>query len=68
MEQAGADRSPAEFHQAIIQAFIDTKYLPDQMETIAGATQSCQNFKKLVAAALENALYGSEEVAIVEAQ
>lgn len=68
MEQAGADKSPAEFHQAIIQAFIDAKYLPDQMETIAGATQSCQNFKKLVVAALENALYGSEEVAIVEAQ
>lgn len=41
---------------------------PDEMETVAGATQSSTRFKKLVTAALGNALYGLEETALVEMQ
>lgn len=40
----------------------------DEMETVAGATQSSTRFKKLVTAALGNALYGLEETALVEMQ
>lgn len=68
MEQAGSGTYPAQFYPAIIQSFIDARYLPDEMETVAGATQSSTHFKKLVTAALENALYGLEETALVEMQ
>ena len=68
MEQAGSGTYPAQFYPAIIQSFIDARYLPDEMETVAGATQSSTRFKKLVTAALGNALYGLEETALVEMQ
>lgn len=66
MAQAGIGTDPAQFYPAIIQSFIDARYLPDEMDAVAGATQSFNRFKKLVTAALENALYGLEETAVVE--
>ena len=66
MAQAGIGTDPAQFYPAIIQSFIDAKYLPDEMDAVAGATQSFNRFKELVTAALENALYGLEETAVVE--
>ena len=55
----------AVFYPAILEEFIDKQFLPDEMETVAGASRSTKNFKKLAAAALENALYGSQETAFV---
>lgn len=66
MQAAGSKTYPAQFYPAIIQEFIDKKYLPDDMDKIAGATNSTQNFKKLVAAALEKALNGDSATADVE--
>ena len=59
LEQARVPVRPLKFYPAIIQSFIDARYLPDEMETVAGATQSSTRFKKLVTAALENALYNN---------
>ena len=53
MAQAGIGTDPAQFYPAIIQSFIDAKYLPDEMDAVAGATQSFNRFKELVTAALE---------------
>lgn len=66
MQQSGAGTDPSQFYPQIIQEFIQKQYLPDEMETVAGATQSSQNFKKLVTAALEQALYGAEETVQLE--
>ena len=64
---ADAGPDPSAIYPAIIEEFIQKQYLPEEMETVAGASRSTSHFKKLVTAALENALYGSQETAIVDA-
>lgn len=64
---ADAEPDPSAIYPAIIEEFIQKQYLPEEMETVAGASRSTSHFKKLVTAALENALYGSQETAIVDA-
>lgn len=64
-EDEGPD--PSAIYPAIIEEFIQKQYLPEKMEAIAGASRSTSHFKKLVTAALENALYGSKETALVDA-
>ncbi len=67
LEESEEGPDPSVIYPAIIEEFIQKQYLPEEMETIAGASRSTSHFKRLVTAALENALYGSDETALVDA-
>lgn len=65
--QGKPETYPSEFYKKLADD-LTAKGNVDEVETVAGATNSSASFKKLASAALENAKEGKTEVAVVEAE
>lgn len=65
-EGTGNDTYPEVFYPSLASQLEKTQNL-DKVEAVAGATGSSESFKRLAAAALENAKSGNTETAVVAA-
>ena len=66
-EGTGNTTTPDVFYPSLSMQ-LEKKKRVDKVETVAGATRSSGNFKRLAAAALANAENGTQETAVVEAE
>jgi len=65
MTAYGGTTYPEKFYPEIVDNFINSGFVANDMEVVAGATTSSESFKKLIVAALESAAAGNTETVVL---